>query len=177
MHQIFQVFGVSSFFLILFTSCYSIKSFKIYLDPYNINSTYQTDSVAKFLTPKEIREYKKGNKALFYKNGVQYRTYERIHEGQKIINTEGYFCTDAQVGAGKEYHPNGKVSVEWNFILYNDSLQKVIDTNEFNRMCRKKGWNGYQNSRQGQWKYYSETGNLIKIEDYEKGKLIKTINY
>lgn len=159
-------------------SCYGIRTVKVFSYDGMLHNKHNApaipDSLKKYFTSNEIQEFNKGANLFFEDNSVQYRNYYIIEGGKKRIESEGYFYTDAPVGSGKDYHSNGKVAIEWNYILWNDSLKKTIDVQELNRICKKKGMNGYFQYAQGEWKYYSEEGKLLKVETYNKGTLVNT---
>jgi hypothetical protein len=175
------VLGLLLCFLFIRCSSYKIETLKV------ISRTGGYDTAVyyrekPYLTKKQIKEFKhqglnKRDSNLFKIYHIIY--YVWINDTILVKSREGYYYTDATVGKQIIYYPDGKISVERNYILYNDSTKKVISMEDFNRIKNKgkNGDQGYDAQPDGAWKYYSKEGKLIKEEIYDKGTLKRTINY
>jgi antitoxin component YwqK of YwqJK toxin-antitoxin module len=70
----------------------------------------------------------------------------------------------------KLYYQNGKVKQEGFGGEYSEDVRTVYS---FGR-CKS---GGYKSPESGAWKYYNESGKLVKEENYDNGKLISTKEY
>lgn len=66
-----------------------------------------------------------------------------------------------QFGNFTSYHPNGKVSVQGQFLFFKKLKKFLIYEN--------------QHCKTGKWLFYSDTGKLKKTKYYKKNKLVTTI--
>ncbi|HEX7413246.1 MAG TPA: hypothetical protein VF411_04300 [Bacteroidia bacterium] len=81
------------------------------------------------------------------------------------IIKEGNFYFTTPIGIYKEYYPNGKLKTIGN---YKNVYPLTHDDFKLGVPCI-----GKCTVKDGEWKYYSDKGKLIKTEKYEVGKLVK----
>jgi len=82
------------------------------------------------------------------------------NEDDVLVRTAQQY-SDCPVGSWTEYYPNGKVKVAGQ---YKRNGQGRWEQQDYRLICSIK---------EGEWKYYDERGNLIKIETYKEGRLLK----
>jgi len=169
-------------FCFLFIACnnYKIETIKILLSDKNTDpDTIIPVSLKKHLTKDQVKEFENGSKKL---DKIMFKIHHEIAykwEDDSIIKEyDGYYYSDFPP-AGKEliFYPNGKLEIERNFVIMNDSTHKVISMEDFNKMNYEQARMEYNSHPDGTWKYYSEDGKLSKEEIYDKGALVKTITY
>ncbi len=84
--------------------------------------------------------------------------YLITYDGNKLIY-EGDFYSDCGVGLYIDYYPNGNVKTKGQ---YKKNTKNNWDENKVSEWCSIKN---------GLWLYYNTTGNLLRSEQYENGKL------
>lgn len=123
-----------------------------------------------------------------------------IYYANGNIKEYGFYKNNARIGGWKFYNVAGKVASEGSFLGdYNKliydvknskliTLNKYLDTlkvepftqNKYDSLKKslKQEWGMafpiHLHFKTGLWKYYDDTGKMIKEEFYEKGKLIRT---
>ena len=73
-----------------------------------------------------------------------------------------------------EFHPNGKVKLEGNFVQIKIIPKKEkLNNKQTTRRTARKRTSGSLTVKNGEWVYFDMTGKLIKKERYTNGKLTK----
>jgi antitoxin component YwqK of YwqJK toxin-antitoxin module len=97
---------------------------------------------------------------------------------------KGRYKNHIRVGLWREYYNNGNLKIRGHY--YNcknpilitraniDSIQSIYPA-LFNDS--QLYFKDFLELKSGKWQYFNEQGNLIKEEFYEKGHLVKTVDY
>jgi antitoxin component YwqK of YwqJK toxin-antitoxin module len=101
-----------------------------------------------------------------YKNGKKHGNY-KVYNLDGSLSRETTFVNGVENGYRKTYNANGDLLTEGNYkdgVM--DGVQKIYKDGQLNII------GAYQHAvRDGEWKYYDESGNLIKTEVYKLGIL------
>jgi len=131
-------------------------------------------------TGRKTRYYQTGtiSSLCFYKNDTLNGKWKTFYEDGDIW-FKGKYKNNGKKGMWKEFYSNGNIKSKGRYCMD----IKPINVNEDNVILLK--WKfpeidfralgeGYTlDFKSGKWKYFDETGKIVKEEYYEKGKLIK----
>lgn len=99
------------------------------------------------------------------KNGKKQGPWKKIENGKVLY--EGQFKDDVPYGTFKYYHTNGKLKSETEFVQGVHKVRTVM----YHENGHKASEGAYiDQQKDGEWRYYSNSDTLIKIENYKVGK-------
>ena len=99
------------------------------------------------------------------KNGKKQGPWKKIENGKVLY--EGQFKDDVPYGTFKYYHTNGKLKSETEFVQGVHKVRTVM----YHENGHKASEGAYiDQQKDGEWRYYSNSDTLIKIENYKLGK-------
>ncbi len=103
-------------------------------------------------------------------NFVKMEMYYENGQIKSITNFDG----SKKEGIMRSWHPNGK---PWSKAKYVDNKKEGHTFYTYKNGQTKYEGNYLHNLKDGKWVAYSKDGDTLRVEKYEKGKLLKLKNY